>query len=166
VRRSSLATTLGLLLAAGVLAVAPSALASVVIGQSIAGVKLGDSEAQVRQVLGAPSSNLDGSFLYPTSVGLRIAFRHGRVSGVLSFSKKQRTSKGITIGSSRAHVKSAYPQATCLEGPTGPQSLYCAVVVRLHGRKSYTSFLFGTATGGVDEIELGYGSGLAQELHT
>ena len=162
-RRSSFAA-LGLLLTIGLLVLAPTALASIVIGQSVAGVKLGASEAQVEQALGAPSSNEGGSFSYPTSVGLRIGFQHGRVNDVLSFSKKQKTSKGITIGSSHGRVKSAYPQASCVEGPYGPKSLYCAVVVRLHGRKSFTSFLFGTATGGVEEIELGYGEGLGQEL--
>jgi hypothetical protein len=38
------------------------------------------------------------------------------------------------------------------------------VLARFHGRKSFTSFLFQTATGGVVEIELGNGVGLAQEL--
>ncbi len=164
IRRLPIVGLVSLTLTAAVLAAAPAALANIVIGQSIGGVKLGDSEAQVRQVVGAPSSTLDGSFLYPTSVGLRIGFGHGRVNDVLSFSKKQKTSKGITIGSKRAKLKRAYPQANCVEGPYGPRSLYCAVVVRLHGRKSFTSFLFGTATGGVEEIELGYGVGLAQEL--
>jgi hypothetical protein len=138
--------------------------ANIVIGQSVAGVNLGDTEAQVQQVLGPPSSHVSGSFIYPTQVGLRVGFSHGRVDGVLSFSKKQKTSQGITIGSSRAQVKHAYPQASCLEGPYGPSSLYCAVSAHVHGRKSFTSFLFGTPTGGVTEIELGYGVGLAQEL--
>ena len=68
------------------------------------------------------------------------------------------------MGSSRAQLKRAYPQAKCAEGPYGPKSLYCAVLAHFHGRKSFTSFLFGTAKGGVVEIELGYGVGLAQEL--
>lgn len=164
VRRSSLAGTLGAVLSAGLLAFAPSALASIVIGQSIAGVKLGASEAQVKAVLGPPTSNANGSLFYPSSVGLRIGITGGKVNDVLSFSKHQKTSKGITIGSSRAQMKRAYPQAKCAEGPYGPKSLYCAVLVRFHGRKSFTSFLFGAATGGVVEIELGYGVGLAQEL--
>ena len=157
-------STVAVLASVGVMAAASTASADIVIGQSVGGVKLGDSEAQVKQVLGAPTSSLDGSFLYPTSVGLRIGFEHGRVNDVLSFSKKQKTAKGITIGSSRAKLKGAYPQAKCAEGPNGPQSLYCAVVVRVHGRKSFTSFLFGTSTGDIEEIELGYGEGLAQEL--
>jgi hypothetical protein len=42
---------------------------------------------------------------------------NGRVNGMLSFSKKQKTSKSITIGSSRAQMKRAYPQAKYAEGP-------------------------------------------------
>ncbi|HTW43106.1 MAG TPA: hypothetical protein VMD79_12395 [Solirubrobacteraceae bacterium] len=155
-----LSGTLAVLL---VLSIISSAQGSVVIGQSIAGVKLGDSAAQVETVLGPPTKNELGSLFY-TSLGLRISVEHGKVGGILSTSKKQKTSKGITIGSSRSAVKRAYPKASCLEGPMGPQSLYCAVTARLGGRKTFTSFLFTTAKGGVVEVELGYGEGLAQEL--
>ena len=157
---------------AGIMAAAPSALASIVIGQSVAGVKLGDSEAQVTAILGPPTSKESAgpaypgvvNIVYPTSIGLHFTLTNGRVSGALFFSKKQKTNKGITMGSSRAQLKRAYPQAKCAEGPYGPKSLYCAVLAHFHGRKSFTSFLFGTAKGGVVEMELGYGVGLAQEL--
>lgn len=170
--RLSLAATLGVVLSAGLLAFAPSAVASIVIGQSVAGVKLGASEAQVSALLGAPTSKESAgpaypnvvNLVYPSSVGLHFTMTNGRVSGALIFSKKQKTNKGIGMGSSRAQLKRAYPQAKCAEGPYGPQSLYCAVLARSHGRKSFTSFLFGTAKGDVTEIELGYGVGLAQEL--
>jgi hypothetical protein len=170
--RSRLAIAAGLLLVVATLTFAPSAVASIVIGQSIAGVKLGASEAQVTAVLGPPASKENAgplypgvvNLVYPTSVGLHFTLTNGRFSGVLIFSKKQKTSKGITIGSSRAQLKKAYPQAKCAEGPYGPQSLYCAVLAHFQGRKSFTSFLFGTAKGSVTEIELGYGVGLAQEL--
>jgi hypothetical protein len=126
----------------------------------------------VTAVLGPPTSKESAgpaypnsvNLVYPDSVGLHFSLNSRRVIDVLSFSKKQKTSKGITIGSSRAQMKRAYPKAKCAEGPYGPKSLYCAVLARFHGRKSFTSFLFGTATGGVVEIELGYGVGLAQEL--
>jgi hypothetical protein len=154
------------------LALAPIAQANIVIGQSIAGVKLGDSEAQVTAALGPPTSKESAgpaypgvvNIYYPTSVGLHFSMTNGRVFGVLDFSKKQKTNKGIGMGSSHAQMKRAYPKAKCAEGPYGPKSLYCAVLTRFHGRKSFTSFLFQTVTGGVVEIELGYGVGLAQEL--
>jgi hypothetical protein len=145
---------------------ASSASAKIVIGQSIGGVKLGDNKAQVKQALGAPLSSSGATdLLYPSSVGLRVTLKAGHVEGVLSISKKQKTSGGITIGSSRSALKAAYPKANCIEGPLGPESLYCAVTASSGGRKSYTSFLFDTSSGGVSEIELGYGVGLAQELH-
>ncbi len=174
---TSLGARRGLLSVAAVamlaLALAPVAQANIVIGQSIAGVKLGDSEAQVTAVLGPPASKESAgpaypgvvNIYYPTSVGLHFTMTNGRVSGALIFSKKQKTNKGIGMGSSRAQLKRAYPQAKCAEGPYGPKSLYCAVLARFHGRKSFTSFLFGgKAKSGVEEIELGYGVGLAQEL--
>ena len=172
-RRSiSVVAVIGLLSSAAIMAVAPIAEANIVIGQSVAGVKLGDSEAHVTAVLGAPEHKESAgpaypgvvNIYYPTSVGLHFTMTNGRVSGALIFSKKQKTNKGIGMGSSRAQLKRAYPQAKCAEGPYGPQSLYCAVLARSHGRKSFTSFLFGTAKGDVTEIELGYGVGLAQEL--
>jgi hypothetical protein len=171
-RRINVMAVLLVLSSAGSMVAAPAALANIVIGQSIAGVQLGASEAQMTAILGPPMSKESAGPLYPgvvniyypTSVGLHFSMTNGRVSGALIFSKKQKTNKGIGMGSSRAQLKRAYPKAKCLEGPYGPKSLYCAVLARFHGRKSFTSFLFQTATGGVVEIELGYGVGLAQEL--
>ena len=148
----------GLLLAGSALAAVPTASAKIVEGQSVAGVKLGDSKAQVKQVLGKPSKTDPTDFFYPTSVGLRVHFKGGKVDGMLSFSKKQKTTKGITIGSSASKFKSAYPQAKCSVGPYGPNSLYCVVLAHDRGRSSYTGFLFEST--GVGEIELGYGSGI------
>jgi ABC-type amino acid transport system permease subunit len=68
-RRSiSVVVVLGLLSSAAIMAVAPSALASIVIGQSIAGVKLGNSEAQVTAVLGPPTSKESAGPAYPGMV--------------------------------------------------------------------------------------------------
>ncbi len=159
-RRLTDVVVFGLLVAASALAAASVASAKIVEGQSIAGVKLGDSKAQVKQVLGTPSKTDPNDFFYPTSVGLRINFKGGRVDGILSFSKKQKTAKGITIGSSASKLKRAYPQAKCSAGPYGPSSLYCVLKSRSHGQPSYTGFLFETTTGGVAEIELGYGGGI------
>lgn len=132
----------------------PIASAKIVDGQSIAGVKLGDTTAQVEQVLGPPEkAELSGLF-YPAKFGLRLHLTGGHVDAMLSISKKQKTLKGITIGSSRSKMKAAYPQAKCEAGPYGPSSLYCTVKSHYHGKATYTSFLFGTAT--LTEIEVGY----------
>ncbi len=158
--RSSRLYVLSVLLVLVVGLSAATAQATVVIGQSIAGVKLGDSKAQVRKTLGKPSRTDPSDFFYPTSVGLRVHFKGGRVDGILSTSKKQKTSKGITIGSSSAAVKAAYPSAKCSTGPLGGSSLYCVVSAHYKGKASYTSFLVESAASGVIEIELGYGSGI------
>lgn len=152
-----------LLLAALSLAVAaPSANATIVIGQSVAGVQLSATRAQVNRKLGPPVSHIGPELLYPESVGLRVRFKHGRVVKILSYLQRQQTSGGITIGSRRAQLARFYPHAKCQEGHS-PAYLYCVVAAHLHGRASYTGFLFEAADAGVVEIELGYGS-VAQAL--
>ena len=156
--RSKVVAVLSLMLTAGALAAAPTALANIVIGQSVAGVQLGATKAQAMAALRGQTHEqpavLGAELFY--SGFLRIHFTSGRVDKLLLYSKKQKTSKGITIGSSRAQLKSAYPQAKCEEGTT-PVYLYCVMAGHAKGRKSYTGFLF-EATGGVVEIELGFGS--------
>jgi hypothetical protein len=143
---------------AGVMAATPVADAKIVVGQSVAGVQLGATQAQVKAVLRGQSHEqplvLGAELFY--SGFLRIHFSSRRVDKVLSYSDKQKTVQGITIGSSRAQLKSAYPQARCAEG-TNPVYLYCVMGGHAQGRKSYTGFLF-EETGGIVEIELGYGS--------
>jgi hypothetical protein len=107
-RRSSLVALFGPLLPAAVLASASGALADIVIGQRIAGAKLGDTKAQVRKVLGPPEAAVKEAFFYPPSRGLRVDCKHGRLDTILSLSQKQKTTKRITIGSSRAQVTRAY----------------------------------------------------------
>jgi hypothetical protein len=154
---------LAILLAVALLATgASTACANIVIGQSVAGVKLGATQVQVRQILGPTSSPFPNELFYSLPVGLRIKFVHGRVERILSYSKRQRTSKGITIGSTHAQLQSAYPQDRCVEGQAPPY-VYCVVAARFQGRSSYTGFLSESPTGGVVEIELGYGS-VAQAL--
>ena len=116
-----------LLLAALSLAVAaPSANATIVIGQSVAGVQLSATRAQVNRKLGPPVSHIGPELLYPESVGLRVRFKHGRVVKILSYLQRQQTSGGITIGSRRAQLARFYPHAKCQEGHS-PAYLYCVV---------------------------------------
>jgi hypothetical protein len=133
--------------------------ANIVVGQSVAGVKLGDTATQVRAALRGQSPEHPALFhdeLFYNEF-LRISFKQGHVDKVLSYSKHQRTTKGITIGSTQAKVRSAYPPAKCVEGKT-PSYVYCVVGSRFQGRRSYTGFLSESPTGGAVEIELGFGS--------
>jgi hypothetical protein len=86
---------------AGIMVAAPAALASIVIGQSVAGVKLGDTEAQVTAILGPPTSKESAgpaypgvvNISYPTSVGLHFTLTNGRVSGALSSPRSRRPAR-------------------------------------------------------------------------
>jgi hypothetical protein len=143
---------------AGIMSIAPAAEAKIVTGQSVAGVQLGATKAQAEAALRGETHGqplvLGAELFY--SDFLRAHFKSGQVDKLLSYSNKQKTAQGITIGSSRTQLKSAYPQAKCAEG-SNPAYLYCVLAGHAQGRKSYTGFLF-EATGGVVEIELGYGS--------
>ena len=145
-------------LLAGVMATAPAADAKILMGQSAAGAQLGATKAQVKAALRGQTHGqplvLGAELFY--SGFLRVHFKSGRVDKLLSYSDKQQTAQGITIGSSRAQVKRAYPQAKCAEG-SNPVYLYCVLAGHAGRRKSYTGFLF-EATSGVVEIELGYGN--------
>jgi hypothetical protein len=101
--------------AGGVLVAAPAAQAKILLGQSIDGIKLGEREAQVTARLGAPSfkmPNSEGaSWGYPKGLEGRIGFDHsGRVNGMWTASRHQKTNKGIGPGSSLVQLHKAYPQ--------------------------------------------------------
>ena len=139
------------------IAAAPAADASIVAGQSVAGVKLGATTAQVKKTLGPPETPLGTEFFYPSPLHLRISFKHGQVQQILSYSKRQRAN-GVAVGSYRAALQHSYPRAQCIEGPLAPTYLYCVVGAHVQGRPSYTGFLFEHPDGPVVEVETGFGS--------
>ncbi len=143
-----------------VFACASTADASIAVGQSVAGIKLGATKNQVKAVLGKPQPEGSNEFFYPSPVDLRITFKHGRVEQILSYSKRQRAN-GVAVGSYRADLQRAYPKARCVEG--APSYLYCVAGARAQGRPSYTGFLFEHPDGPIVEVETGFGS-LAQAL--
>jgi hypothetical protein len=126
-RRISVIAVLGLLLSAGVVAAAPVALATIVIGrsaagagivpgQSIDGIKLGESGTQVEHTLGTPTAGqISGGYLqyYPPSMfdGEIYFNAQGNVDGLSTASSHFKTSKGIYVGSSFSAVHKAYPKA-------------------------------------------------------
>lgn len=102
--------------AAVVLTLAAPAGAKIVIGKSIAGVKLGDSAAAVKRKLGAPEVVMKGMngyrvFNYKHRKLLVAIRKHDGVVELTTFNAHERTSKGIGVGSSFAAVKKAYPGA-------------------------------------------------------
>jgi len=142
-------------------ALAPAASAKIVVGQGIAGVKLGDTQARVRHLLGkpddvqAPDRQGHSTWGYQRGLMGRVSFDKKRhVDGIWTGSKKQKTSKGITVGSSLARLKAAYPKIKRSVGPFGPNSLICVLKSRFHRRTVETSFPFFTAALGVREVDV------------
>jgi hypothetical protein len=143
------------------LALASAAQAKIVVGQSIARVQLGDSEAQVEAVLGAATfqrppdfeGNVEWEYDKAPLDGA-MSFKGGALMGLWTDSKLQKTSEGVGPGSSLMSTKRAYPGAKCSTGPFGPKSLICVIKSRLEGRTVETAFLFYTRSLGAREVDM------------
>jgi hypothetical protein len=105
----------------------------IVVGQSIDGVRIGQSEAQVRRLLGKPEraylphpgeSGTPTYWTYKTyhPPTREVVFFEGRVTGVIvsyllnpgsKALKRYRTNRAVGLGSSLARVHAAYPHAKC-----------------------------------------------------
>lgn len=169
-RLLGLMAVLGLLTSVG-MATAPTAFGKIVIGQSIDGVKLGASEAQVKRLVGKPSacepcSKKEVVWRYVKGFEGNITFNaEGRVTSMWTGSVRQRTSKGIHAngfsghghGSSAAEIRQAYPTATCEELPDSEGFTNCELISDYHGHKVITDFLVKAAFAGVAEISIGFG---------
>ncbi|HEX6390583.1 MAG TPA: hypothetical protein VFZ89_14085 [Solirubrobacteraceae bacterium] len=141
--------------AVALVALAPAAQAKIVVQESIAGVKVGMSAKQVREVLGAPRSvsypkdEIQGSFKH-YDYGLTDVFITRGTSGVVfnitTRSRAQRTASGIGVGSTRKALQRAFPKAKC-------QNRYCSIGEARPG-KTVTSF-FLSATFRVRQVALG-----------
>jgi hypothetical protein len=138
-----------------VLVIAPAAQAKIVVQESIAGVKLGMTAAQVRKVLGPPRSvsypkdEIQGSFKFYDYGATEVSLTRGEGSKVFNISttsKTQRTSTGLGVGSTRAAVKRAFPRADCM-------ALMCAIGAIEPGKR-VTSFYL-SSRGKVNLIALG-----------
>lgn len=140
---------------------AATADASVVVGQSIAGVKLGDDPAAVRDALGKPTSTkTQKDAILGTVTFLRFGLTTvllGPGSGadaatisIRTTSTKQRTKSGVGVGTSLTALKSKVSGVSCNK-ITGGLGL-CSVGKALPGRV-VTDFRI--KHGKVAEIDLG-----------
>jgi hypothetical protein len=153
---------------AGAMVAAPVAQATIVIGQGVAGVKIGDTEAQVVKTIGPPGFREhfedhggETVWKYPKGFSGVIGFDHkGHLTGMWTSSTQQRTNKGIGISSSPAQVEKAYPKAKCKLG-TGPgagpgeESMGCILKSKYHGHTTETAFEWRNKDKAMEEIDVG-----------
>ena len=111
-------------IAVAVLIVVPAASEATIVPQrSIKGVKLGDSLSDVRGRLGKPDAVIFNrnpiigrvrTYKYGlTYVGFNGAGADATVDAISTASRKERTSKGVGVGSPRAQVASRVPGVKC-----------------------------------------------------
>ncbi len=95
--------------------------ARIVLNKSIAGIKLGEAKSAVRHQLGGPARS------YPPSAGtmyqtqwvyygrkLVVGFNNGLVVLVFTQNRKQRTTSGVGVGSSRTAVRARIRGVQCV----------------------------------------------------
>lgn len=162
--RSSIAAALGPLVVAAAAALPPVAQAKIVVGQGIAGVKLGMTMAQAEKKLGQPTTkqppdfngNVEWNYAKTPLMGALGFNKGGQLIGLWTSTKAQKTSKGIGPGASLAKVRKAYPQAKCKTGPFGLKSLVCVITTRdhRHGQTVETSFGFFTRSAPMREVNI------------
>lgn len=126
---TALATSLALLGAA-----AGTAGGAIQLQHGIGGVRLGQTEAKVRAVRGAPvtvvrARNEFGRYTELRYRGLTVTFQGGRrVTAVATGARRERTNRGIGVGSTTAELLAAHPTATC------PDAFHCVVGIEEPGR--------------------------------
>ena len=135
----------------------------IVVNEGIGGVDIGQTAQQVKKEVGTPTSKQSSSsaaeWYYDNKPPFaEVSFGNNkRVSFLAPNSARDKTSKGIGEGSSKAQVQAAYPNASCSPqpGPGGKTDLSCGITKHLPGGKTIeTSFVFSTAngSGGVNEV--------------
>ena len=137
--RSAAAALLGSLL------LAVPAQAEITPGVGIAGVKVEDTQAQVRALHGEPSStgpSGENTAWHYSALSLTVIFRPAATAEhVLTLSPTERTATGVGPGSTVAEVQAAYPDITCQQFPDIND---CYLLHADEGRTIRTAFLSDT----------------------
>jgi hypothetical protein len=142
-----------------------SAAAAINPGHGVTGLKLGDTTARVRAVLGKPATiqhNHGGeqNWLYgkgPVDWVTIISKRgHATVEGIETSDPKQKTSRGVGVGSSLGALRKAYPNVTCKKGWLGVPFTSCWILTSGAHQRIPTNFvLFKRKVGTVDVGQIG-----------
>jgi SmpA / OmlA family len=110
----------GCIAIAAALAAAPAAEAKIQLDKGLAGVRIGDTRAQVKRTLGRPlkqrsGANEFGSYVqYVFRKGITVDFQgEDRVSSIVTTGRRERTSNGVGVGSSEAAVKTKVKGVRC-----------------------------------------------------
>lgn len=133
---------------------------TIVVGQSIGGVAIGETEAQVKDALGRPLAKRDGEWQYgKLPIGLIVTFKHNDVADVWTPRSEYKTSKGISVASSPTQVSTAYPQAKCTLGAgpgagPGEESEACILKSKYHGHTVETAFEWRNKEKSMEEISI------------
>jgi hypothetical protein len=134
------------------LRLAPGAFATIVVGQGIAGVKLGESQTQVRKLLGKPRYIQPPGWGYGNPLGGWVGFDFNhRVNDIWTTSRRQTTNDGIGPGASVSSVKRAYPNVKCYTHRGLKWRTLCVLASRGQRPAVETDFLFKRT---LDKIEI------------
>jgi hypothetical protein len=120
------------------LCLAGAAGATIKPGRGMSGVDLGMTARQVEARLGRPLAKGSGKWFYFRVI---VAFRNRRVVELTTTNRSmERFANGVTLGSSEADVRRAFPRALC-----APWSRYVRCRLGTGARKSrVTDFIIGT----------------------
>lgn len=130
--------------ALGVIAAANpgTAEARIVPGVSVAGVELGDTQAQVKAALGKPEAGSTVlNYRYIRSRGFGIYFIAGRVFEISVVRRPQATPRGIRVGSTLAALRAAHRGVACRKAVVGRGVVECSLRGRHAGRSTETLFV-------------------------
>lgn len=138
-----IAATGALMIALAAPAFGSSANRVIVVGQGIGGVTIGETEAHVKRILGRPTAIRQTIWQYgsqPITIRLSFGAKKGPWKGldfIQTTSSAYKTSNGISVASSLAELKKAYPKAHC-KVFLPEQS--CVLTSVFHGRGIETVF--------------------------